>query len=202
MQNRRARNGRMAFGLFVFVADMVGLSFASVPLYRLFCQVTGYGGTPKTENVAQSTRISDRTIKVRFDANTNPKLPWRFKPQQKEVEVRLGEEVLAFYEARNLSDAATTGSATFNVTPFKAAPYFSKIDCFCFTEQTLEAGQSVPMPVQFYVDPDIFDDPGTKEVKTITLSYTFHRINAETAAVDEGRAAVGVPRDKPDPGES
>jgi len=183
MQRMRARNGRMAFGLFVFVAGMVGLSFASVPLYRLFCQVTGYGGTPKTVDVAQSTRVSERTIKVRFDANTNPKLPWRFKPQQKEVEVRLGEEVLAFYEASNLSDTTTTGTATFNVTPFKVAPYFSKIDCFCFTEQSLEAGQSVPMPVQFYVDPEIFDDPGTKEVKTITLSYTFHRVKAETAVV-------------------
>jgi len=193
MQRMRARNGRMAFGLFVFVAGMVGLSFASVPLYRLFCQVTGYGGTPKTVDVAQSTRVSERTIKVRFDANTNPKLPWRFKPQQKEVEVRLGEEVLAFYEASNLSDTTTTGTATFNVTPFKVAPYFSKIDCFCFTEQSLEAGQSVPMPVQFYVDPEIFDDPGTKEVKTITLSYTFHRVKAETAAVGGKEDSIGAP---------
>jgi len=194
MQRMRARNGRMAFGLAVFVAGMVGLSFASVPLYRLFCQVTGYGGTPKTVDVAQSTRVSDRTIKVRFDANTNPKLPWRFKPQQREVEVRLGEEVLAFYEARNLSETTTTGTATFNVTPFKAAPYFSKIDCFCFTEQSLEAGQSVPMPVQFYVDPEIFDDPGTKEVKTITLSYTFHRVKAEAAADDGEKASSGAPK--------
>jgi len=201
MQRMRTRNGRMAMGLAVVVAGMVGLSFASVPLYRLFCQVTGYGGTPKTENVAQSTSISERTIKVRFDANTNPKLPWRFMPQQKEVEVRLGEQVLAFYEARNLSATTTTGTATFNVTPFKAAPYFSKIDCFCFTEQSLEAGQEVPMPVQFYVDPEIFEDPGTKEVKTITLSYTFHRTDEETAAVDGEQTSDGS-RDKPEPGES
>ena len=185
MQRLRARNGRLAFALALFVGGMVGLSFASVPLYRLFCQVTGYGGTPKTENVAQSTHISDRTITVRFDANTNPQLPWRFKPQQKELTVRLGEQVLAFYEARNLSAGTTTGRATYNVTPFKVAPYFSKIDCFCFTEQSLEPGQSVPMPVQFYVDPEIFDDPGTREVKTITLSYTFFRAEEETAeAVD------------------
>lgn len=174
MSQRDKKNGKFALILVSLVAGMVGLSFASVPLYQLFCQVTGYGGTLNTEGVVASDKVSERTIKVRFDSNINPKLKWRFKPQQNEVTVKLGEQRLAFYEAENISDKALTGQATYNVTPYKAAQYFSKIDCFCFTEQTLAAGQIVPMPVQFYVDPEILTDPNTKEITTITLSYTFY----------------------------
>ncbi len=173
--------------LATLVAGMVGLSYASVPLYELFCQVTGYGGTLNTENVAPSSYVSDKTVKVRFDSNISPKLKWRFQPVQREVTVKLGEEHLAFYEAENVGTEALTGQAIFNVTPFKAAPYFVKIDCFCFTEQTLEPGQVVSMPVQYYVDPDIYEDLNTQEISAITLSYTFYPYedDGETKESDE-----------------
>ena len=179
MAQRDKKNGKFALVLVTLVAGMVGLSFASVPLYQLFCQVTGYGGTLNTENVAASTSISEKTIKVRFDSNISPKLAWRFEPLQREVTVKLGEQTLAFYEAENIGATPLTGQAIFNVTPFRAAPYFSKIECFCFTEQTLAAGQTVPMPVQFYVDPEIFEDPATKDIGTITLSYTFYPVDKD-----------------------
>jgi len=182
MSKRVQKNGRFAFILFALVGGMIGLSFASVPLYRLFCQVTGYGGTPQIQAEAEPPSVSERVIKVQFDANTNPKLPWRFKPLQREVTVKLGEEALVFFEAENLSDKSTMGRATFNVTPYKVGLYFNKVDCFCFDEQVLKAGQVVPMPVQFFVDPEIFDDPTTKEVKTITLSYTFFQAEDETVS--------------------
>ncbi len=166
----------MLFGL---VGGMVGLSFASVPLYRLFCQVTGYGGTPNTEAVSAPTEVSDTVVTVNFDANVNSDLPWTFKPVQHNVRIRLGEEALAHYTAVNNSDAPVTGTATFNVTPYSAAQYFSKIECFCFTEQTLLPGQEVDMPVTFYVDPAILDDPNAKDVRLITLSYTFYPLDKE-----------------------
>ncbi len=190
MAKRGQHNGRTAFILFTLVGGMVGLSFASVPLYKLFCQVTGYGGTPQISKDAEPTKLSERTITVRFDSNTNPDLPWHFKPVQKEMTVRLGEQVLAFYEAENKSDKKTVGQATYNVTPYKTAIYFNKIDCFCFDEQTLMPGQSVSMPVQFFVDPEIFDDPGTKEVKTITLSYTFFPVKGENDS--KGKTSIKV----------
>lgn len=173
MLNVRRKNARTAMVLFTVVAGMVGLSFASVPLYRIFCQVTGLGGTPGVEASAPET-ATDIDFKVRFDANTNPDLPWRFKPLQREVTLKLGEERLAFFEATNLSDKAITGTATFNVTPLKAGQFFVKIDCFCFTEQTLEPGETIDMPVSFYVDPAIYEETNTRDVKTITLSYTFY----------------------------
>lgn len=179
MVQRGKKNGKFALILSTFVAGMVGLSFASVPLYQLFCQVTGYGGTLNTENVAAPSSTSEKTIKVRFDSNISPKLAWRFAPLQREVTVKLGEQTLAFYEAENIGASPLTGQAIFNVTPFKAAPYFSKIECFCFTEQTLTAGQVVPMPVQFYVDPEIYEDPATKDIGTITLSYTFYPLEED-----------------------
>jgi cytochrome c oxidase assembly protein subunit 11 len=179
MLKRDKKNVKFALVLLSVVGGMLGLSFASVPLYQLFCKVTGYGGTLNTEGVVASSKISDRTIKVHFDSNISPKLKWRFKPKQNEVTVKLGEQKLAFYEAENISEKSLTGQAIYNVTPFKAAQYFSKIDCFCFTEQTLDAGQIVPMPVQFYVDPEILTDPNTKEITTITLSYTFYPLEAE-----------------------
>jgi len=193
MVKRGQHNRRTAFILFALVGGMVGLSFASVPLYRLFCQVTGYGGTPQISENREPVEVSERTITVRFDSNTNPKLPWRFKPVQKEMTVRLGEQALAFFEAESLSDTETIGQATYNVTPFKAGSYFNKIDCFCFDEQVLMPGQSVSMPVQFFVDPEIFVDPNTRDVKTITLSYTFFRSeNEESPEELKGETTIKV----------
>lgn len=179
MAKARTRNGIVAATLVAVVGGMVGLSFASVPLYRLFCQVTGFGGTPNIATAPDRAKASDRTIAVRFDANVNPALPWAFQPEQLELQVRLGEPTLAFYKAVNQSDRAVTGTATFNVTPYKAGIYFSKIECFCFTEQRLAAHQSADMPVQFFVDPEIFKDPNTRDVTAITLSYTFFPVEAE-----------------------
>jgi cytochrome c oxidase assembly protein subunit 11 len=175
----RTRNGIVAAALVAVVGGMVGLSFAAAPLYRLFCQLTGFGGTPNVATAPDTTKVSDRTIAVRFDANVNPALPWTFRPEQLEVRVRLGEPTLAYYKAVNQSDRAVTGTATFNVTPYKAGIYFSKIECFCFTEQRLAAHQSADMPVQFFVDPEIFSDPNTRDVTAITLSYTFFPVEAE-----------------------
>ena len=170
--DKRKKNRLTAVVLFTVAGSMVGLAFAAVPLYRLFCQVTGFGGTPKIAAQAPA-ESSEKTITVRFDANVNPALAWRFVPEMAQVTVRAGEPTLAYYRAYNLSDAPLTGTATFNVTPFKAGEYFSKIDCFCFTEQRLAAGEEVAMGVQFFVDPEIFNDPNTQDVTTITLSYTF-----------------------------
>lgn len=171
---RTSRKFRITAGiLFGVVAGMIGLSFASVPLYRKFCQLTGYGGTPKTENVARSQAVSEDEVTVQFDANVDPSLPWRFTPEQRRVRVHLGEETLVHFRAVNLSDRPLTGQATYNVVPDKAAPYFNKIQCFCFNEQTLQPKQSVSMPVLFYVDPALAQDVDARDAKTITLSYTF-----------------------------
>lgn len=175
----RAKNRVGAVALFAVVAGMVGLSFASVPLYRMFCQVTGYAGTPRTENVAAPAATLEQKVTVQFDANVNSDLPWRFKPVDRAVEVRLGEEMLTHYTAVNLSDQSITGTATFNVAPDAAARYFSKIECFCFTEQTLAPGQEVSMPVLFYVDAAMADDIDAWDIRKITLSYTFYRTDAD-----------------------
>jgi len=186
MSRARRRNTGTAVVLFAVAGGMVGLAFASVPLYRLFCQVTGYGGTPRIAERTEARPASDRTVTVTFDANVNPALPWRFKPTQRERTVRLGQEVLAFFEAKNLSDTPLVGTATFNVTPFKAAPYFNKVQCFCFTEQVLAPGEVASMPVSFFVDPEISSDPNTKDITAITLSYTFY------PARDQGKAQATV----------
>ncbi len=175
----RTKNRLGAAALFAVVGGMVGLSFASVPLYRAFCQATGYGGTPRTENVVAPTAVADRRVIVQFDANVNPDLPWRFKPAQRQVDIRLGEETLIHYTAVNLSDRPLTGTATFNIAPDAAAQYFSKIQCFCFTEQTLAPRQEVSMPVLFYVDPAIADDVDARDITKITLSYTFYRTDGD-----------------------
>ena len=183
-QTRARRSRRVtALALVGIVAGMTGLAFASVPLYRLFCQVTGFGGTPRVALDAEAGGADrdGRTITVRFDANVNPALPWRFRPEQRRVEVPLGESALAVYRAENLSDTAVIGTATFNVTPNKAAPYFVKVQCFCFDEQRLEPNGGIDMPVSFYVDPAIADDPDTRDVSTITLSYTFFRSPADSS---------------------
>jgi cytochrome c oxidase assembly protein subunit 11 len=170
-QSRRRFTALMLGGV---VAGMGGAAYAAVPAYRLFCQVTGFGGTTQRAHTVPTT-ISDRVIKVQFDANTDPALPWRFRPKQREVALRIGEEGLAFYEAENLSDAPVMGQAGFNVSPAKAGRYFNKIQCFCFNEQVLAAGQRANMPVTFFVDPEMLDDPNMDDVTTITLSYTFFR---------------------------
>ena len=170
----RRRNARTGVVLTGVVAGMIGLSFASVPLYRLFCQVTGFGGTTQVAEAAPGA-VSERVTKVRFNADTGPGLPWTFKPVQREIALKVGESGLAYYRARNLADVAVTGTSTFNVTPLKAGRYFSKVQCFCFDEQRLEAGQELDMAVSFFVDPAILSDRNLDDVTTITLSYTFFR---------------------------
>ena len=167
-------------GLFAVVLGMVGLSYAAVPLYQLFCQVTGYGGTTQVAD-RRNAVVTDRIIKIRFDSSING-LPWAFQPAKREIRVRVGENTLAYYQAKNLSDEAVAGTATFNVTPLKAGRYFSKVECFCFTEQRLEAGAQVDMPVLFFVDPAIENDPNLRDLKTITLSYTFFPVEETTQA--------------------
>jgi cytochrome c oxidase assembly protein subunit 11 len=170
----RGRRGKTASVLLAtgLIALMLGLTAAAVPLYRLFCQVTGYGGTTQVAE-ALPAAVSERTVKVRFTADVEPDLPWTCRPAQREVEYRLGEQSLAYYRARNDSGRALVGQAVYNVTPFKAGPYFDKLACFCFEEQVLQPGEEVDMPVSFFVDPAILDDPNTRDVTTITLSYTF-----------------------------
>ncbi len=171
-EDLRRRNKRVMIVLLATVAGMVGLSFASVPLYNLFCRVTGYGGTPGIVEAATGV-VVDRVIAVRFDSSIDPALPWRFSPGQPPMQIRVGETAMAFFRAESRAAVATTGTATYNVTPDKVAKYIDKIECFCFTEQTLEAGQSVDMAVSFFVDPAIMDDRRLDDVHTITLSYTF-----------------------------
>ncbi|MFC5359763.1 cytochrome c oxidase assembly protein [Azospirillum himalayense] len=175
----RRKNRLFMAGLLGLVFGMVGLAYASVPLYALFCQVTGFGGTTQRADAAPARQV-DRVIKVRFNADVNQSLPWRFKPEQKELTVKLGEMGLAAYQAANRVDRPTVGTALYNVTPDKVGKYFNKIECFCFTEQVLEPGQSVDMPVAFFVDPALADDPAMEDVTTITLSYTFFRAKDET----------------------
>ncbi len=167
-----------------------------MPLYDLFCRVTGYGGTTQVAVSAPSEPL-DRRITIRFNGDVQSRLPWAFEPRQVEMSVRIGESALAFYGARNLSDQPRAGTATFNVTPQKAGIYFNKIDCFCFTEQLLRAGETADMPVTFYVDPAIVDDPGMRDVTTITLSYMFFDAGSEArdrllgAATEDPKPAEG-----------
>ena len=152
---------------------MVGLSFASVPLYRLFCQKTGYGGTPQIAYNESKTIDKSRRIKIQFNADVHPDLPWNFKPLQFEIEVYPGQTGLAFYEVQNTSSQPFVGIATYNVTPEKAGIYFNKIDCFCFEEQTIKGQKTVSLPVQFFISPDIIQNPRMNDVDTVVLSYTF-----------------------------
>jgi len=170
--NLKIRNLRLALVSFSVAAGMVGAAYAAVPLYEVFCQVTGFGGTTQTAEAAPAVTL-DRKITVRFNADVGKALPWRFAPAQDRVELKIGEQALAFYRAKNLSGRTITGTAAFNVTPAKVGQYFNKIACFCFTEQELKAGAEVDMPVTFFIDPAIADDPNLNEVTTITLSYTF-----------------------------
>lgn len=191
MSARRSRRNAAAVLLSLgVVAAMAGLAYASVPLYRLFCQVTGYGGTTQAALQAPQA-VPGTAVTVRFDANVNVGLPWRFAPEQAELQVMLGENGLAYYRVTNLSDRPIIGTATFNVTPHLAGPYFSKIECFCFEEQRLEPGASADLPVSFFVDPAIADDPETAGIRTITLSYTFFRA-PDAAEVSSAGTASGT----------
>ncbi|MEO1648814.1 MAG: cytochrome c oxidase assembly protein [Pseudomonadota bacterium] len=175
-QRRNARTGLMALAL---AAAMVGLGFASVPLYRLFCQVTGFGGTTQVATASEAANAAalatGKTMSIRFDGSTAIDVPWSFKPAQATDTVTIGERDMAVYVARNDGPSTITGTATFNVEPAQAGLYFHKVQCFCFTEQTLEPGQQVNMPVVYYVDPAILEDEFMADVEQITLSYTFHR---------------------------
>jgi len=193
---RTGRNRRVVVLLSAVVAGMVGLTFAAVPLYRLFCQVTGYGGTTQVAQVLPE-EVGERIVKVRFNADVDAHLPWAFAPAQVEVALRVGEVGMAFYRARNLTGKAITGAAVFNVTPLKAGQYFNKVQCFCFDEQRLEPGQSVDMPVTFFVDPAIMEDRNLDDVNTITLSYTFfplHGTEGGAVAVSTAPPAGGTVR--------
>ncbi len=166
---------------------MVGLSFAAVPFYDWFCRTTGFGGTPLVAEAAPDV-ILEQTIDVRFDGSLDADMPWEFKPQLRRMTIRLGETGLAFYEAYNPTDRVIAGTASYNVTPYSAGGYFTKIECFCFTEQVLQPGERVIMPVTFYVDPAILQDTDAKHVREITLSYTFH----ETELTEE-QASLAAP---------
>lgn len=168
-------------------AGMLGLSFAAVPLYQIFCQVTGYGGTTRAAQAATEIPITDRKIKIRFIANVNRDMPWDFKPSQLTQEIQVGERKIATYSAANPTAQRITGTAVFNVTPFKAGEYFNKVECFCFTEQTLEPGEVAEMPVDYFIDPSFAEDPYMDDVTEIVLSYTFYLQGAEDVPeVDHG----------------
>ncbi|MBC7157158.1 MAG: cytochrome c oxidase assembly protein [Rhodobacteraceae bacterium] len=166
-------NARTAAMMAGVVVVMASLGFAAVPFYSWFCRVTGFGGETGVA-AAGSDTVLDQTIRIRFDASLDRDMPWQFRPEVREVELRIGETGLAFYEAYNPTDRPIAGTASYNVTPYSAGGYFIKIDCFCFTQQILQPGERVMMPVTFYVDPEIVDDREAKFVHTITLSYTFY----------------------------
>ena len=182
-------NGRVAARLAAVVGVMLALSFAAVPFYDWFCRVTGYGGAVSVAEAPTGAPLAE-TVLVRFDANVAPGFPMEFRPAQRTLEVRLGEEALVFYEARNPTDAAITGTASFNVAPYSAGAFFSKIACFCFESQTLQPGERVEMPVSFFVDPAMLEDRDAQGVRQITLSYTMH---------PSAPAAAGADADAPNP---
>ena len=170
----RFSNNRRTLAILAGVVGlMVGMAYASVPLYKLFCQVTGYGGTTQVSNDAATHIVVGHPITVRFDANVNRALDWKFVPVDWPVTLNPGEEVIINYRATNIGSTTSVGTSTFNVTPAKAGNYFMKIDCFCFQEQALKPGESIDMPVRFFIDPEIVDDKNVVDVKDITLSYTF-----------------------------
>ncbi len=178
---------RTVVQLVTVVVVMGALSWASVPFYSWFCKVTGFGGVTNVVETASDV-ILDRDMTIRFDGTTDPSLPWSFKPVQREMTVKIGQTALAYYEATNTSSRPVAGQATYNVVPYEAGGFFDKIECFCFTEQVLQPGETVVMPVSFFVDPAIVDDRDAKYVHTITLSYTFFEIplpNQDTAALSD-----------------
>lgn len=174
----KTSSGKLVFSILLLIIGMAMLTLASVPIYNLFCKVTGYGGTVKYTGIA-SGKIGSKLMKVRFDANVDRNLPWKFKAEQKEVTIQVGENNLVFYTAENKTDQDIIGTAVYNVAPHSAGIYFNKIQCFCFQEQLLKSNQKMIMPVSFYIDPAIEDDPNLQDVDTITLSYTFYKVIKE-----------------------
>ncbi|WP_075290050.1 cytochrome c oxidase assembly protein [Pararhizobium arenae] len=172
-KGKERANGIIVVSCLAFVAGMTGMAYAAVPLYEMFCKVTGYNGTTKRVEQASEV-ILDKTIEVTFDSNTASDLPWDFKPVQRSVNPKIGETLQVEFTAKNLSSKPTTGQAVFNVTPMQAGAYFNKVQCFCFTETTLQPGEEMTMPVVFFVDPEIANAVETKGLKTLTLSYTFY----------------------------
>ena len=189
---KTSQNRMVLVSCLALVFGMVGLSYAAVPLYDLYCRVTGYGGTPQRADAAPGV-VSDRVITVRFDTNTDAALPWTFQPEKRSVQVKVGENRLVFFHAANNSERAIVGHATFNVVPDRAGRYFSKIQCFCFTEQKLDPGQSVEMPVSFFIAPEILTDRDGDSIREITLSYTFYPA-AKQKAVDTSSAVQSAPK--------
>lgn len=182
-------NLRIVVTCVAVVAGMVGAAYAAVPLYDLFCRVTGYGGTTQIASY-DSGEVLDRTVTVRFDASISRDLDWTFEPVQRSMELKVGETALAFYRATNNSNQPITGVASYNVTPFKSAPYFSKLECFCFTEQTLQPGESVQMPVLFFVDPLMDEEENLDDIRLITLSYTFWEADNDGETLANTQSAV------------
>ncbi|MBB5223920.1 cytochrome c oxidase assembly protein subunit 11 [Amaricoccus macauensis] len=186
------KNTRVALWLVAFVGLMVGASFAAVPFYTWFCKVTGYAGTTGRAEALPADEVLDRMVTVHFDANLAPGMPWEFRPKQRSVEIRLGETGLAFFEAHNPTNEPVAGQAGFNVVPFSTGEYFDKIACFCFELQVLQPGESIDMPVTFYVDPAMLNDRETRDVTNITLSYTMYRADLPDAAPVGPRTDAGV----------
>jgi cytochrome c oxidase assembly protein subunit 11 len=199
LDRAKRRTGLLAALLAV---AMIGLAYASVPLYRLFCQATGFGGTTGRAEAAalpgeQTLRaLGGRTIKVRFDSNIAPGMAWKFAPRDRETTIKVGEKRMAFFTATSMAATPTTGRAIFNVSPDVAGAYFRKIDCFCFTEQTLTAGETVQMPVTYFIDPAILDDPDAKKIDEITLSYTFFPVDNAAAKPVSATATTAIPRNR------
>lgn len=173
------KNRRVMTYALLFVCGMVALSYISVPLYSMLCKVTGWGGTTQTAEAGKLREVVNRTITVRFNADTNRDMPWSFKPDQKEINLKVGQDGFISFLAKNPTKAPITGTAVYNVTPLQAGKYFYKTQCFCFGEQTLNAGQEVHMPVSFFIDPEIMKDRELADLKTITLSYTFFRKDSD-----------------------
>jgi cytochrome c oxidase assembly protein subunit 11 len=176
-------NRRIVVACLGVVMAMTGMAYAAVPLYQIFCQVTGYGGTTQRSELLSDVRVLDRQITIRFDANIASDLNWNFKPVERKVTIKLGEQKQISFIAENLSKETITGTATFNVTPQYAGIYFNKIECFCFTETTLKPGEKIDMPVVFFIDPDLDDEEILNKLKTITLSYTMFREDDEETPV-------------------
>lgn len=179
-----AANRRTAIWAAVFALAMVGMAYAAVPLYKMFCAATGYAGTTQRAAAlaADIKPVAGQSVRVRFDANISPGIPWAFKPEANAVTVKIGERRMAFFKATNFAATPTTGRAAFNVSPDIAGKYFVKIACFCFTEQTLKAGQTVDMPVSYYIDPAILKDKAAARIDEITLSYTFFPVDVKAGA--------------------
>jgi cytochrome c oxidase assembly protein subunit 11 len=176
-----SKNLRVALSATAVTVSMLGLSYAAVPFYKAFCQATGFGGTTQRADAAPE-KSTEQFITIRFDANTSSALTWNFQPRQTEMKVKIGEQTLAFFDAKNVGRKIMTGSAVFNVTPPSAGAYFNKIECFCFTKQALNPGEAKEFPVSYFVDPAILDDPDAKGIHEITLSYTFYPADADKTA--------------------